>query len=416
MILTWLTVAALVLMFVKLCAELWLDKLNMGFLASRGAEVPKAFADFISLEEYRLSSSYTRDKTRLDMFEGAANFILLALLFLFGFFPLIFAELEIVFGTSIWAQALILMAVFTLLSITELPFDFYSQFIIEEKYGFNKGSVGLWVADKFKGFLIGLVLGVPLLGLLLLFFKHFENSWWLWGFGLLAVFQIVMLVAYPKVILPLFNKLEPLKEGELKDRLMAVAERGQFKARAIFVIDGSKRSSHSNAYFSGFGKFRQIVLYDTLIEQLTPVELEAVLAHEIGHYKKGHILRLIAMNFAKMFAGFALMGLLAKSAWFYEGFGFAADSGFAPLMLLFTLLSGVFSFWLTPLGNRVSRKYEYEADAFAKALCGTPEPLVSALRKLQKKNRSNLTPHPLYSAFYYSHPTILEREAALTKE
>ena len=228
------------------------------------------------------------------------------------------------------------------------------------------------------------------------------------------MFQVLMIIVYPRLILPIFNKVQDLPEGELKTKLIELADKGGFKASAIQVIDGSRRSSHSNAFFTGFGRFRRIMLYDTLIEQLSPTEIEAVLAHEIGHYKKGHILKMMAMSFAMTFLTFAIMGWLSKSEWFYLGFGFCEASGFGPVLLMYSMFSGLFTFWLTPLLNAFSRKNEYEADRFAASLCGSGEPLCAALEKLHKENLGNLTPHPLYSAFHYSHPTLVERVAAIS--
>jgi STE24 endopeptidase len=238
--------------------------------------------------------------------------------------------------------------------------------------------------------------------------------WWIWGFALLLSFQLLMLVLYPKIILPLFNKLTPLPEGELRTRLLALADRTGFKAKTIEVIDGSKRSGHSNAYFTGFGRFRRIVLFDTLIAQLSTEELEAVLAHEIGHYRRGHIPKMIALSAVMMLAAFATIAWLAQSTWFNLAFGFPPGET-APSFLLFGLLSGVVTFWFAPLGNLLSRRYEYQADAFARDAIGGPAAMIGALRKLAQKNLTNLTPHPWFSGFYYSHPTLVEREAALGK-
>jgi STE24 endopeptidase len=240
------------------------------------------------------------------------------------------------------------------------------------------------------------------------------DSWWVWGFVFLFVVQLVLLVLYPMLILPLFNKLTPLPEGELRERLMALAQRTQFKAKTIQVIDGSKRSAHSNAYFTGFGRFRRIVLFDTLIAQLTTEELEAVLAHEIGHYRRGHIPKRLAISALSLLAGLFLIGWFSRALWFNLAFSFPAEE-MAPTFLLFALLSGTVTFWFTPLSNVFSRKHEYEADAFARDAMGSADPLKGALRKLAQKNLSNLTPHPWFSAFYYSHPTLAEREAALSK-
>ena len=238
------------------------------------------------------------------------------------------------------------------------------------------------------------------------------ERWWRWGFALVFGFQLLMLVLYPKLILPLFNKLTPLPEGDLRTRLLALGDCTGFRAQTIQVMDGSKRSGHSNAFFTGFGRFRRIVLFDTLISQLEPVELEAVLAHEIGHYRRGHIPKMIAVSAAMMLAGFAIVAWLARSPWFNLTFGFPAGE-LAPTFLLFALLSGLVTFWFSPLLHFFSRKYEYEADAFASDALGGPGPAVNALRKITRKNLSNLTPHPWFSAFFYSHPTLVERERAL---
>ncbi len=228
------------------------------------------------------------------------------------------------------------------------------------------------------------------------------------------LFQLVMLVLAPIIILPLFNKFTPLAEGSLRERLLALGQRTGFTARTIQVMDGSKRSRHSNAFFTGFGRFRKIVLFDTLIQQLSEPELEAVLAHEIGHYKKRHIPKMLAWSAFTTLAGFFVLSWFAKQEWFYRGFGFPYEPGrIAPALLLFALLAGTVTFWLSPLAHWWSRKYEYQADAYAARTMNETQSLVGALRKLNEKNLSNLTPHPLYSGFYYSHPTLLERERAL---
>jgi len=269
------------------------------------------------------------------------------------------------------------------------------------------------VTDKLKGAALVFAIGFPLLWALLSLVKWAGAAWWLWGFALMFSFQLLMLVLYPKLILPLFNKLTPLPEGDLRGRLLALGDRTGFQAKTIEVIDGSKRSGHSNAYFTGFGRFRRIVLFDTLIAQLSAEELEAVLAHEIGHYRRGHIPKMIALSAAMLLGGFAAIAWLARSAWFNASFGFPAGE-LAPSFLLFGLLSGLVTFWFSPLMNLLSRKHEFEADAFAREAVGGAAPMVGALRKLAQKNLSNLTPHPWFSAFFYSHPTLVERERALT--
>ena len=237
--------------------------------------------------------------------------------------------------------------------------------------------------------------------------------WWLWAWAVLLGFQLLMAVVAPVLILPLFNKFTPLPDGSLRERLLALAQRTAFRARSIQVMDGSKRSRHSNAFFTGFGAFRKIVLFDTLIEQLAEPELEAVLAHEIGHFKRKHIPKMLMLSALGSLAGFYVIAWLANQSWFYRGFGFEPGS-IVPALLLFGLLSGAVTFWLSPLAHWWSRRNEYEADSFARAVMNEPQSLIGALRKLNEKNLSNLVPHPLYSGFYYSHPTLLERERALT--
>jgi STE24 endopeptidase len=298
------------------------------------------------------------------------------------------------------------------LSVLRLPLAWHDQFRLEAKFGFNTTTQKTWWMDRLKGLALSFVLGYPLLTLVLWLADRGGAAWWLWAWAAMMAFQFLMMVLAPVVILPLFNKFTPLPDGSLRERLLALAQRTSFRTRAIQVMDGSKRSRHSNAFFIGFGRFRKIVLFDTLIQQLAESELEAVLAHEIGHYRKRHLQRMLAASAAGSLAGFFILAFLAKQEWFYNAFGF--EPGHLGLaFLLFGLLSGVATFWLAPVTNWWSRRYEYQADAFAKEVIGAAQPLIGALRKLHEKNLSNLTPHPLYSAIHYSHPTLVERERAL---
>ncbi len=407
----------LVLIFVialvaKTGMELLLEALNRSYVRARMGKLPEGLEGVMDEETYAKSNEYTLAKSRFGAWEMIFDAVVLAAVIIFGVLPFLFDWWVGFAGDSIWSSALFLVFISVLFSIPALPFEYAQQFGIEAKFGFNRSSVGLWVGDKLKGALVGFAIMFPLLWVLMSLVGWLGTYWWVYGFGILLVFQLVMMVLYPMVIMPLFNKLSPLEEGELKDRLMALSDRSGFKAQTIQVIDGSKRSSHSNAYFTGFGKFRRIVLYDTLIDQLSVEELEAVLAHEIGHYKKGHIPKMIATSAVMMLIGFWLVDFLAFSPWFFEGFGFEGQN-LGVAFLLFSLMGGMFTYWFSPLSNRMSRKHEYEADAFAKAAVGSAEPLSRALRGLSEKNLSNLTPHPLYSAFHYSHPTLLEREKAM---
>ncbi|HVS53839.1 MAG TPA: M48 family metallopeptidase [Opitutaceae bacterium] len=403
------------LMLVRLVAELALAALNRAEVRRHAAAAPPAVAAIMDADTYTKSVAYTLAKSRFGTRTEIFDTLVLALVLFGGVLPPLFAHV-VAWGApgALWSRALFVLFAGVLLTVPSLPFDWWEQFRIEEKFGFNKSSAALWVADKLKGTALLFAIGFPLLWALLALVKWMGAAWWVWGFALMFSFQLLMLVLYPKLILPLFNKLTPLPEGELRARLLALGDRTGFRAQTIEVIDGSKRSGHSNAYFTGFGRFRRIVLFDTLIAQLTPEELEAVLAHEIGHYRRGHIPKMIAFSAAAMLAGFAVVALLARSAWFNPAFGFPAGE-MAPAFLLFGLLSGVVTFWFSPVANAFSRRYEYEADAFARDAIGGPAPMIGALRKLAQKNLSNLTPHPWFSAFFYSHPTLVEREAALAK-
>jgi STE24 endopeptidase len=404
-----------ILLLLKTLADSGLDILNLRAAMRNRDAVPDGFAGFMDADSYRKSIDYTVAKLRFGLIESCFSTIVLAVIVISGFLPWLFAVFTDWFGVGCWGQGLTLIAVFTVLSLPSIPFDAWSTFKIEAEFGFNRTSISLWIIDKIKGFFISLCLAWPLLALLIAFVSWFPLTWWLWGFLLFFGFQLLMAVIYPMWIMPLFNKLEPLPEGELKTALFALAERTGFKAKTILVIDGSRRSAHSNAFFAGFGRFRRIVLYDTLMKQLQTRQLEAVLAHEIGHYKLGHIPKMLLLSAIISLAVFGLLGVLSHWSGFVAGFGFDVEAlpTTAPTLLLFMLLAGLVGFWLSPLTHRRSRKHEYEADDFARDAMQSPQPLIEALQCLHKENLSNPTPHPLYSAFHYSHPVVLERIRAL---
>ncbi len=409
-----LTIVA-VLMVLHLAGELILGALNRAEVCRHAAAPPPAVAAIMDAPTYARSVAYTLEKSRFGALTSVFDTLVLALVIFGGVLPLLFARIG-AWGApgAVWNGALYILLVGVLLSVPGLPFDWWAQFRLEEKYGFNKSTAALWVTDKLKGLALMAVIGFPLLWALLSLVHWVGSLWWLWGFALLFGFQLLMIVLYPKLILPLFNKLTPLTEGDLRSRLLALADRTGFRAQTIEVMDGSKRSGHSNAFFTGFGRFRRIVLFDTLIAQLSTEELEAVLAHEIGHYRRGHIPKGLAVLGVLQLAGFAVIAWLAQNPWFNSAFGFPPGE-LAPTFLLFGLLSGLVTFWFTPIGNFVSRKHEYEADAFAREATRGPGPMLGALHKLAQKNLANLTPHPWFSAFFYSHPTLVERERALMK-
>ena len=411
-------IIVLVLILSRAVAELWLSRLNQRYVRAHANEVPPAFREIIDEATYRRSVDYTLAKSRFgNVAEVFDTLVLIAVLFS-GVLPWAFGRFSASCGTSIWAMAGFIFLVGIALSILGLPFAWYAQFKLEERFGFNTTTMKTWMLDRMKGLLLALLVGFPLLALVLKLIEWTGANWWLWASLVVIAFQLLLLLIAPAVIMPLFNKFTPLPEGALRERLFGLARRTGFPTRSIEVMDGSKRSRHSNAFFTGFGRFRKIVLFDTLIAQLTEPELESVLAHEIGHYKKRHVMKLLGLSIVGVFVAFAAIAWLAGQEWFYRAFGFEYQGGFTaanvvPAMLLFGLLAGTISFWFSPLVHIWSRRFEYEADAFARATMGEAQSLIQALRKLNEKNLSNLTPHPLYSGFYYSHPTLLERECAL---
>lgn len=409
----WLPSAVVFLLFARLAVQVALEALNRAETRLHSGVLPGAFVGLMDDATYAKSSDYTQAKSRFASFELFFDAAVLSIVLFSGALPWLWLRFDALSPGAAWSGALFLSATGVLLSLPGLPLDWWSHFRLEEKFGFNKSTPGLWVVDQIKSLLLGLAIGFPLAWALLALVHWVGPLWWVWGFALLFGFQLLMIVLYPKLILPLFNKLTPLAEGEQRTRLLALAERTGFQAQTIDIIDGSKRSAHSNAYFTGFGRFRRIVLFDTLMAQLSQEELEAVLAHEIGHYQRGHIPKRLATIAAMQFGAFALIAWLAQAPRFNASFGLPSGA-LAPTFLLFGLLGGLVTFWFSPIGNWISRRHEYEADAFAKAAMGSPQPMAGALLKLAQKNLSNLTPHSLYSAVYYSHPTVAERLRALS--
>jgi STE24 endopeptidase len=316
------------------------------------------------------------------------------------------------------AYQLSLLACFALIgSLLEMPFDLYSTFRIEQRFGFNRMTWKLYLADMLKGAVVGALIGLPIAALMLWIMGAAGSLWWLWAWGAWMVFNLLILVLYPTVIAPLFNKFEPLADESLKARVQALMTRCGFAAKGLFVMDGSKRSAHANAYFTGFGAAKRVVFFDTLLSKLSPGEVEAVLAHELGHFKHKHVTKRMVTMFALSLAGFALLGWLSTQAWFYVGFGVRPSMNApndAVALLLFLLVTPVLGFFVSPLFAQLSRKHEFQADAYACEQASGND-LASALLKLHEDNAATLTPDPLYVRFYYSHPPASERLAALSK-
>jgi STE24 endopeptidase len=414
---------AFVLIMARWIAELFLSQLNRQHVRTHAKQVPAALREVMDDATYSQSVSYTLARNRFSQFSDTyGTLVLLAVLFS-GVLPWSYELTQQLLGASSWSMALFLFVAGLGMTLPGLPLDWIEQFRLEQRFGFNTTTQRTWWLDRMKSLLLAIVLGYPLLGLLLSIAEVAGARWWLYAWSSFLGFQLLMTVLAPVLILPWFNKLTPLPEGALKNRLTALARRTQFVAGDIQVMDGSRRSRHSNAFFTGFGRLRKIVLFDTLITQLNEAELEAVLAHEIGHYRLKHIPKMLTASALGSLAGFYAIAWLASGPGVAQAFGFVPPEASTPLtaisltpvLLLFALLAGTLTFWLSPLFHWLSRRYEYEADAFAKEVLSSAQPLIGVLRKLNEKNLGNLTPHPVYSGFYYSHPTLLEREAALSR-
>jgi STE24 endopeptidase len=416
--LTLLFAAALV---ASLLVKFWLATRQMRHVAEHRSAVPLAFAASITLPAHQKAADYTLAKGRfglLTMAFGAA--VLLGWTLLGGLDLLNQAVRDVVqprWGNM--AYQLALLAAFAVIgAVLDLPFELYSTFRVEQRFGFNRMTWKLYLADMLKGAVVGAFIGLPLAALILWIMGATGPLWWLWAWGAWMVFNLMIMVLYPTVIAPLFNKFEPLADESLKARVQALMTRCGFAAKGLFVMDGSKRSAHANAYFTGFGAAKRVVFFDTLLSKLSPSEVEAVLAHELGHFKHKHVTQRMVAMFAMSLAGFALLGWLSGQAWFYTALG-VQPSMTAPndalALLLFLLVTPVFGFFVSPLFAQLSRKHEFEADAYACRQANGAD-LSAALLKLHEDNASTLTPDPLYVRFYYSHPPASERLAALAQQ
>jgi len=384
-------------------------------VARHRATVPAAFAQTITPEAHQKAADYTITKARFGLLETALEAALLLGWTLLGGLDWLNQTLLAALGGGM-VQQLTLLAAFAMIGgLIGLPLAWWSTFRIEERFGFNKMTLSLWLGDLVKGALVGALVGLPIAALVLWLMGAAGANWWVWAWGVWMAFNLLALVLYPTLIAPLFNKFEPLQDETLKTRVNALMQRCGFAAKGLFVMDGSKRSAHANAYFTGFGAAKRVVFFDTLLQQLSPPEIDAVLAHELGHYKRRHILKRIMLMFALSLLGFALLGWVSSQIWFYTGLGVmpsldAPNNALA--LLLFMMVVPLFTYFLSPLMARMSRSHEFEADAYAMAQTNGHD-LASALLKLYKDNASTLTPDPLFARFYYSHPPASERIARL---
>ncbi|MBN3791318.1 M48 family metallopeptidase [Burkholderia sp. Ac-20353] len=391
--------------------KLWLASRQIRFVAAHRNRVPAQFSATIPLSAHQRAADYTVERTRLTMVEIVVSAAVLVGLTLLGGVGALDTLLSGWFGRGYGQQVALVGAVFAITSVIDVPFEYYRQFGIEDRFGFNRMPKRLFFTDMLKNALLGAVLGLPLLFVVLWLMNKAGSLWWLWTWIVWVAFQMLVLLIYPTFIAPLFNKFEPLKDDALRARIESLMKRCGFAAKGLFVMDGSRRSAHGNAYFTGFGASKRIVFFDTLLARLSGEEIEAVLAHELGHFKRRHVMKRMLVSFVLSLALLALLGWLAQRAWFYTGLGVmpSLDSSNAgAALVLFFLAIPVFLFFATPVGSLTSRKHEFEADAFAASQTQAQD-LVSALVKLYEDNASTLTPDPVYTAFYYSHPPASQR-------
>ena len=397
----------LVTLLISTAVKLWLARRQLNHVSAHRSKVPDAFSAQVDLAAHQKAADYTRAKTQLSMLTALFEATLL-LAFTFGGGLQYLADWSVYAFSNPLAQGMaIIVAVMVLSSLLELPFSLYSTFVIEARFGFNKITPMLYALDTLKGLLVGSILGLPLLFGVLWLMGRMGDNWWLYVWAVWVSFSLLLLFIYPAYIAPIFNKFKPLEDATLKARIEALLHKCGFKAQGLFVMDGSRRSTHGNAYFTGFGKTKRIVFYDTLIERLTPNEMDAVLAHELGHFKRHHVIKRIALTFSVSLAFLWLLAQLMQAEWFYAGLGVSTHSTAMALLLFFMVLP-VFTFLLQPVSSAYSRKHEFEADAYAVQQTGSAD-LVTALVKLYQDNAATLTPDPLYSTFYSSHPPAMVR-------
>jgi len=392
-------------------AKIWLARRHLAHIAAHRATVPEAFSAQIALSNHQKAADYTTAKTRFGMLGILFDAALLLVFTLGGGIQLAADLCQGWFDSPLLQGVATLTGVLLVSSLLETPFNIYKTFVIEARFGFNHMTLKLYLLDMLKGLLVGAALGLPLLIGVLWLMDSMGAYWWLYVWGAWMAFNLLILFIYPTFIAPLFNKFTPLQDEAMKTRIEALLQKCGFTTSGLFVMDGSKRSAHGNAYFTGFGKTKRIVFFDTLLERLSINEIEAVLAHELGHFKHRHVVKRIVLTFAMSLGFLWLLGMLMQNDWFYQGLGISTPST-ALALLLFFMVMPVFSFFISPLMSAWSRKHEFEADAYAASQTAAGD-LVNALVKLYQDNAATLTPDPLYSKFYDSHPPAAVRIANL---
>ncbi len=401
----------LIALVISYSVQFWLSHRQANYVLKHRAQVPEAFKESITLEAHQKAADYTIEKGRLSDIDSVVGIVFLLILTLGGGLNFIFDFWSSFEFSAITTGILSLGSVFMVMSLFELPTSLYQTFVIEEKYGFNKSTIQQFITDQLMQLALVVVIGLPLLALILWVMEAIGSSWWVWTWAILIGFSLLMSWLYPTLIAPLFNKFTPLEDGTLKTKINQLLERCGFSSNGIFIMDGSKRSGHGNAYFTGMGKNKRIVFFDTLAESLDDEEMEAVLAHELGHFKNKHVIKMLIASSIMSLISLGILGWLINEPWFFSGLGVNTPSNAAAL-LLFILVSPVFTTFMTPISAYFQRKFEFEADDFA-AEYAQASKLISGLVKLYKENASTLTPDPLFSAFHYSHPPAAIRIAHL---
>ena len=383
-----------------------IERINANYLKRYGQKVPVAFNGMVDEKELKKISRYTADNIRFKLVQTSVSKIIFLYIILSGILPWLAASLEQV---NFLIAGIVFFAVIGLVEVSMgLPFDYYHSFVLEERYGFNTKTLKIWLSDLIKSMLVVIIIGTFLLCSLLLMVKYAGQNWWIWAWAIFLCFQLLMTILYPTIIAPLFNKFTPLEDSELKDSIKRLAEKEGLNVGGIYQMDATRRTRHTNAYFSGLGRAKRIVLFDSLIQSHSQDEILAILAHEVGHLKKNHIKKqLIIISFVSLLLFFMASKLLAWNV-IYESFGFSNMPCYVGLFLVGILWEPV-NFFISPIGMAISRRFEREADFYSLGIVKTAKPLTTALKKMAKENLSNLRPHPIYVCFNYSHPPLLQR-------
>ena len=407
------TIIFLIALIISSSIQFWLAKRQADYVADHRSAVPDAFKNKVTLEAHQKAADYTLAKIKLGNIDGALGIIILLLLTLGGGINSAFGYWAATVSSPLTAGVAAIATIFLIMTLVEIPTSVYQTFVIEEKFGFNKSTVNQFIKDQLLHLALGAAIGLPLLALILWVMDNVGPLWWLWAWGIIMGFSLLMSWLFPTVIAPLFNKFTPMAEGSLKNRIQGLLARCGFNSQGIFIMDGSKRSGHGNAYFTGLGNNKRIVFFDNLVNSLDDEELEAVLAHELGHFKCKHVIKMLIATSVMSLISLAILGWLIDQDWFYTGLGVAIEQkSHAAALLLFILVSSTFTFFMQPVSAYFQRKFEFEADDFA-ANNAKATKMISGLVKLYEENASTLTPDPLYSAFHYSHPPAAIRIAHL---